>query len=192
MADRRVGLWLVGACGGVGGTTALGLAALARGLTPPTGLVTALPQFAAVPFDPPAAFVVGGHDIRQTSLRRAVAEMHARANVFSAPLLEACGPQLDDWSANVRPGVVFRPDPVTAALADRPDVRRAGTPREAIERIRADLRQFRDAHKLDQVVVANAASTEPPFPVGDEHRSLANLDAALDRAAPPALPTSSL
>ena len=42
---RRVGLWLVGAFGGVGTTITLGLSALARGLTSTTGLVSALPVF---------------------------------------------------------------------------------------------------------------------------------------------------
>src|SRR5947208_2849518 len=82
MAQRRVGLWLIGACGGVGSTTALGLAALARGLTPPTGLVTALPQFAGLDLDAPASFVVGGHDIRRVGLLAAVRELHARSGVF--------------------------------------------------------------------------------------------------------------
>src|SRR6059058_1470181 len=68
MAQRRVGLWLIGACGGVGSTTALGLAALARGLTPTTGLVTALPRFAGLDLDVPSNFVVGGHDIRQATI----------------------------------------------------------------------------------------------------------------------------
>ena len=31
MTKRKTGLWLIGACGGVGGTATLGLAALARG-----------------------------------------------------------------------------------------------------------------------------------------------------------------
>ncbi|HET6575767.1 MAG TPA: inositol-3-phosphate synthase [Fimbriiglobus sp.] len=192
MSERRVGLWLIGAFGGVGSTTALGLAALARGLAAPTGLVTALPRFAAVPLDPPGAFVVGGHDIRQTSLSRGVAELHARSGVFDDRLLTECGPQLDDWSRNVRPGVVYRPNPVIAAMADRPDVRPASSPRAAVEQVQSDLRQFQAEHRLDQLVVVNVASTEPPFEPGDEHRTLAALEAALDRSAPAVLPTSGL
>lgn len=186
MAEPRVGIWFVGAFGGVGGTTALGLAALAGGHADPTGLVTALPQFAGAPLDSPAAFVVGGHDIRQSSFLRAAAELHARSNVFTAPLLTACKPQLDEWSANVRPGVVFRPSPVIAAMADRPDVRPAETARAAIAQIQADLREFRTRHDLSQVVVVNVASTEPPFEPGPEAQSLAKLTAALDRVALPA------
>jgi myo-inositol-1-phosphate synthase len=190
-SSRRVGLWLVGGFGGVGGTTALGLAALGRGLTDTTGLVTALPRFAGVPFDAPAQFVVGGHDIRQSSFGRAAAELHQRSGVFSEALLGACAGQLDAWSANVRPGVVFRPNAVIAALADRPDVRRAETPKQAIDAIQLDLKQFAAAHKLDQVVVANVASTEPPFDATDDHQTLAALNAALARGTA-TLPTSSL
>ncbi len=189
--SRRVGLWLVGAFGGVGGTTAVGLAALARGLTDPTGLVTALPKFAHVPFDSPASFVIGGHDIRQSSFARAAAELHQRSGVFSESLLGAVAGQLDEWSANVRAGVVFKPNPVIAALADRPDVRRAETPRQAIDAIQHDLTAFAAAHKLDQVVVANVASTEPPFDLTDDHRTLAALNAGLARGTT-LLPTSSL
>ncbi|OWK43238.1 inositol-3-phosphate synthase [Fimbriiglobus ruber] len=192
MSERRVGLWLIGACGGVGSTTALGLAAVAKGLASSTGVVTTLPKYAGVPFDAPGAFVVGGHDIRQTTLTRGVAELHARSNVFSDQLLTACGPVLDAWSRNIRPGVVYRPNAVIAALADRTDVRRSATPRAAIDAIRTDLRAFKAEHALDQVVVVNVASTEPPLEVTDEHRSLAALDATLDRTTPSTLPTSSL
>ncbi len=192
MSERRVGLWMIGAFGGVGSTTALGLAALARGLTPPTGLATALPQFAAIPFDAPTAFVVGGHDIRNTTFTRSVAELHSRSNVFADHILTQCTDQLDDWAKNVRAGVVFRPNAVIAALADRPDVRHASTPRIAIDQIQKDLREFQAKHKLDQLLVVNVASTEPPFELRDEHQSFASLEAVLDRTTPAPLPTSSL
>src|SRR4029077_11204549 len=53
MSEQRVGLWLIGACGGVGTTAALGLSALARGLIDGTSLVTALPTFDALDLDRP-------------------------------------------------------------------------------------------------------------------------------------------
>ncbi len=188
---RRVGLWLVGAYGGVGGTTALGLAALARGLHTPVGLVTALPEFAHVPFDAPARFVVGGHDIRDSSFAAAVGELHAASNVIDAPTLQVCREQLEEWTANVRPGVLFRPNEAISALTDRKDVRRAETPLQAVEAIQQDLIEFAGTHRLDQVVVVNAASTEPPFDLTGDHRTLAALQAALKKNTP-ALPTSSL
>ena len=43
MANRRVGIWLIGVFGGVGSTVAMGLSAMSRGLASTTGLVTAGP-----------------------------------------------------------------------------------------------------------------------------------------------------
>jgi myo-inositol-1-phosphate synthase len=192
MAQRRVGLWLIGACGGVGSTTALGLAALARGLTPPTGLVTALPRFAGLDLDAPGHFVIGGHDIRRAGLLSAVRELHDRSNVFDERVIEACAGELEAWTANVRPGVAYRPNAVIAAMADRPDFRPTPTPRAAIEQIQGDLKAFVAAAKLDQLVVVNAASTEPPFEPGDEQDALARLLPALDKPNSTALPTSSI
>ena len=191
MAQRRVGLWIIGACGGVGSTTALGLAALARGVTPDTGLVTALPRFAALDLDEHAAFVVGGHDVRQASLVSAVRDLHRRSGVIDERVIEACAGDLEAWSANIRPGVVYRPNAVLAGMADRPDVRPAATPRAAIDQIQRDLKAFQQSAQLDQLVVVNAASTEPPFEAGDDQLTLARLLPALDRPAP-ALPTSGI
>lgn len=191
MPDRRVGIWLIGAFGGVGTTTAVGLAALAKGLTSTTGLVTELPAFLGADFDAPAAFTVGGHDIRQTTFAAAARELHERSNVFSAPLLTALEATLDTWSKNVRPGVIHHANAAIAAMADRPDVRAAGTPAAAIEQIQSDLRAFHREHRLDQLVIVNVASTEPPFELGDTHGSLAKLRAELARDEA-SLPTSSL
>ena len=192
MASRRVGLWLIGAFGGVGSTVALGLACLARKLSPPTGLVTALPVCDGLDLDGPADFVVGGHDIRQSDFRESVLGLNERSGVFTARQIEACSPELLAWSGNVRPGTVIQSNDTIRALADLPDVQKVRSPREAIDRVQADLRAFQAKHKLDQVVVVNVASTEPPFELADEHRRLETLEAALDRATPPALPASSL
>ena len=189
---RRVGIWLIGACGGVGSTTAFGLAALTRGLTPTTGLVTALPQFAALQLDEPAAFIVGGHDVRKASLLSAVRELHCRSNVFDERTIAACAGDLEAWSANLRPGVAYRPNSTLAAMADRTDLTISSSPKAAIEQVQRDLKAFVASAKLDQLVVVNAASTEPVFDLGEEHESLERLLPALDRAAPTTLPTSSL
>src|SRR2546422_761049 len=138
MSNRRVGIWFIGACGGVAGTVALGLAALKRGLIDSVGLVTGLPFFAGLDLDEPGQFVVGGHDIRRTDYRQAVEELHQRSNLFDRELIEACAPDLDAWSRNVRPGTVFNAGATITGLADLPDVHRAGSPLAAIERIQKD------------------------------------------------------
>src|SRR5262249_14518774 len=152
-----VGLWLVGAFGGVGSTACLGLAAVNRGLIDGTGLVTALPLFEALPLEPLDHFVVGGHDIRRTSFAQAARELHQRSNVFDGPLLEACLPDLDQWSANIRTGTVLNAGDTIVALAELPAAQAAETCCAAIKRIQSDLRDFCDTHRLERVVVANVA-----------------------------------
>jgi myo-inositol-1-phosphate synthase len=191
MNERSVGLWLVGACGGVGTTATLGLAALARGLTDTTSLVTALPLFEDLGLDAPARFVVGGHEIRRASFRQTVRELQQRSNIFEHDLVAACEPDLKAWEANVRPGTVLNAGTTIAAMAELPEAHRADTARAAIQQIQADLREFRERNRLEQVVVVNVTSTEPPYALGDEHTTLAKLNAALDRKSP-VLPASSL
>jgi myo-inositol-1-phosphate synthase len=192
MIRRRVGLWLFGAFGGVGSTAALGLAALARGRTDTTGLTTALPIFDGVDLDPFDTFVVGGHDIRQSTFTDSLGQLHERANVFDVATLEACAPELRAWSTNVRPGSVLGCGETISGLADQSEARRDEPPRDAIRRFQSDLNDFRKREKLDQIVVINVASTEPPHQLGDEHSTLAKLEAALAAQRSDALPASAL
>jgi myo-inositol-1-phosphate synthase len=67
MAKRKVGVWLIGAWGGVATTVVVGLAALRKGLTDTTGLVTSLPPFAGLDLINWDEIVIGGHEIRETS-----------------------------------------------------------------------------------------------------------------------------
>lgn len=175
MNERRVGLWLIGAHGGVGTTIALGLAALKRNLMDTTALVTALPLFHEVDLDQPGQFVLGGHDVRRTSYHQSVRELHQRSNIFDISLIDACQPDLDAWSANVRPGTVLNSGETIAKLANLPEVHRVNDLRTAFERIQTDLREFKETHRLDQVLVLNVASTEPPFELSEVHESLERM-----------------
>ena len=75
MSERRVGIWFVGALGGVASTAALGIAALARGLIDTTSLVTATPLFGRLPLVEFGQLVIGGHDIRRGSYGQSVREL---------------------------------------------------------------------------------------------------------------------
>src|SRR5205823_9605098 len=138
MSNRRVGLWLVGAFGGVGTTAALGVAALARGVTDTTSLVTALPLFDGVDLDDWPQFVVGGHEIRRGGFRQTVRELQERSNIFEPRIADACQGDLEKWEANVRPGTVLNSGPTIARLADLSEAHRFDTARGAIEQIQSD------------------------------------------------------
>jgi myo-inositol-1-phosphate synthase len=154
-------------------------------------MVTALPLFADLDLDPPPAFIVGGHEVRRGGFRRTVREFQERANVFDRDLTDACAPDLERWEANVRPGVALNSSPAVLRLADWPESLRAETTRAGVEQVQTDLRAFKEANSLDQVVVVNVTSTEPPFDAGDLPASPEKLAAALGRKGPN-LPASAI
>jgi myo-inositol-1-phosphate synthase len=191
MSERRVGIWFVGALGGVASTAALGIAALARGLIDTTSLVTATPLFGRLPLVDFDDFVIGGHDIRRGTYAQSVRELHQRAGIFEEHVIEGASADLQQWTANVRPGTVLGAGSAIGKLVDLPEVQRVATPRAAVEHIAADLLEFRKEHGLDALIVANVASTEPPVEIDDRFRSIARFRAALDGQGA-AIPASAL
>jgi myo-inositol-1-phosphate synthase len=189
---RRVGLWLVGAFGGVGTTITLGLASLARGLRPTTGLTTALPLFRGLDLPDPAEFVVGGHEVRAGSFERSAEEFRAGTGVFDRDLIEACRDDLAAATGRVRPGTVLGAGPAIARLADWAEPEPRLTAAQAIDRIAADLAAFAQAERLDHLIVLNVSSTEPPFRTSDVHRDWDALNAALATGGADLLPASAL
>ena len=189
---RRVGLWLVGAFGGVGTTITLGLSALARGLTTTTGLVTALPLFDGLDLAAPGDFVIGGHDIRRGSFAESAEEFRKNSGIFEADWIAACRDELVAASDRVRPGTKLGAGEAIARLGDWEDPRPARTAGEAVDRIAADLAAFVEAERIDHLIVLSVASTEPPFAISDVHRSWDSLNAALADGGPDLLPASSL
>lgn len=161
----KVGVWLVGALGDVATTTVLGARALARGLAPSVGLVTARDLFA----DPALGLVAlgdlvfGGHDVRDDSPADAAREL-AQKGVVPHRLAEDAALQEDlrAFGARVRPGVAFGGTRLVRRLeSDASRERDRLAPAAALKALRADLRAFREANGLDRVVVVAVASTEP-------------------------------
>ena len=64
----KVGIWLMGAQGSLASTVVLGARAIARGLAAGGGLVTELPELAALPLVRLGNLAFGGWDIAPTGL----------------------------------------------------------------------------------------------------------------------------
>ena len=192
MTRHRVGLWLIGAFGGVGTTITLGLAAMARGLADRTGLVSELPNFDGLPLPEPGDFVIGGHDIRQTSFAESAEEFRRHSGVFEAAWIAACHDELAAATARVRPGTHFGAGSAIAKLGHWGDATPPRTARQATDRIAADMAAFVEAEAVDHMIVLNVASTEPPFALGAAHESWDALNAELTDGGPTLLPASSL
>jgi myo-inositol-1-phosphate synthase len=82
MGRCRIGIWFIGAKGGVASTAAVGLVALRKGLVGTTGLVSELPLFAPLDLCDWQDFVLGGHDIRDVRLYDEALRMHTESRAI--------------------------------------------------------------------------------------------------------------
>lgn len=187
----RTGLWLIGAKGGVATTVITGLAALARGATEPHGLVTALSHCAPLDLVGFDEIVIGGHDIRPGHLADEARRMWVESRAITPDVLDAAADSFAAIEQRLRPGTVVAAGDKIRELADPSVANVVETPREAIDRIRADIEAFAANENLRHVVVVNVASTEPPpsRPIPERWSEVAAL---LGDAAACPLPASSL
>lgn len=184
---------MVGAAGGVGGSVALGLAALSRPGADTSGLVTARNEFEPVRLIAPRQIVFGGHEIRSETLTTSVKVLHHESGLFDASLLQDCAPVLRRMQRNIRPGTMIGAGPTVTKLCDRADVPKDTTGASAVRRLAADIQGFRDQHKLTRVVVIHAASSEPTPALHTLPKSdFAELGRLLRASGACPLPTSSI
>jgi myo-inositol-1-phosphate synthase len=182
--DGRTGVWFIGACGAVATLTVVGCRAVARGLQPPTGLLTEGPLFDGLNLPALGDLVFGGHEIRNTDPHCAAHEFAADVGVIDAPLLSLLDDDLRAFSENVRPGFVVNPSSAVSAMARDGRVSRLRSPRKIVEAIQRDLADFQARNDLARVVVVNVSSTEPPGHMPIEYADLAAFDAMLDSKRP--------
>lgn len=190
MADK-IGIWLVGARGGVATTAMVGLIALQKQLTEKHGLVSELPQFRTAGLADWEAFVVGGHEIRATSLLDEADKLLRDSRLLGQELLRQCEPELREIDQRIRPGILFRVGKTISNLADAEMIKSAKTPREMLAELRSDLLEFKEQNGLSRVVVVNVSSTEPTIDPATVPENWADLEQTLDSADCP-LAASSL
>jgi myo-inositol-1-phosphate synthase len=191
MSRSQLGIWLIGAKGGVAATALVGLTAMRRGLVDATGLVTALPPFAQLDLAAWDQFVVGGHEIRDVSLVDEALRLATESHAIERDLVLGVREDLEQIDTCVRPGILYGVGPTIERLASLP-LPRAETPRQAFRRVQHDLSAFVAAYQLAHLVVVNVSSTEPPVDPRRVPPTWAELDAALDDPQRCPLPASSL
>ncbi|MEE2639639.1 MAG: inositol-3-phosphate synthase [Planctomycetota bacterium] len=159
--SKKIGIWLVGARGGVATTAIVGLVALQKKITEPHGLVSELPQFQSSGLADWSTFVVGGHDIRNTQLVEEASKLQSESRLLSPQLLEICNSEFEAIDQRIRPGVLFNVGQTISALADPGMTKSAVTPGEMIDELKSDLEEFKDQNELANVIMINVSSTEP-------------------------------
>jgi len=183
MARRRLGIWIVGAKGGVATTVIVGLVALRKGLAGNEGLVSQLPAFQGIDFPAWKDLVIGGHDIRDVSLYDEAVKFHRDNRVLDESLLAACKADLLKVEKQIVPGTILNVGSTIEKFASDSKVPRSETPRAAIQRIQQDLRTFRETQGVDEVIVVNLASTEPSVEEDLLPPRWKDLDKLLDKPA---------
>ncbi len=192
MVKRKIGVWLIGAWGGVATTVVVGLTALKRGLTSNTALVTTIPPFDKLDLVGWDEIVLGGHEIRETTSAVEAKQLLEKSHVFQPHLLTQIESDLVAFDKNVRPGTLINVGPTISSLAgSRCHSFDGESAQQALARITKDIQDFQTREKLDRVIVVNVSSTEPP--PSDEVLKLSwtELSAKLQQGPGP-LPASSL
>lgn len=191
MPRPRIGIWFIGARGGVATTSIVGLASLQRKLIGPTGLVSELPFFTHLPLAGWADFVVGGHDVRKTTLLE-TAEGLVVDKSLEPEILAGVRRDLIKFDKNIKQGTLLNVGERIKKIADTRLKKKSETPRDAVKRIQSDLKDFVRKQKLEHLIVVNVASTEPPVDERDLPRKWADLDKSLDQPRKCKLGASSL
>jgi len=112
-----------------------------------------VPMSSVVPMLNPTDVVLGGWDISSMPLGAAM----ERAAVLPYDLQRQLRAEMD---ALVPLPSIFEPDFIASNQAERADNVIAGTKRERLEAVRADIRAFKAANGLDKVIVLWTANTE--------------------------------
>src|SRR2546427_8328475 len=158
----KVGVWLVGAQGSLASTVVLGARAIARRLATGGGLVTELPELAALPLVSLADLAFGGWDIAPTGLVARARELATDDGAVAESLVTGLEADLESVEARIRPGFVLG-----GALATRPRGTRGVLPRGeslavAVGRLGDDLDRFRREERLQTGLGANVTAPEAP------------------------------
>ena len=160
MAERKTGLWIIGAWGGVATTAVVGLLNLQKKLVKPIGLTTELPEFSNVDKMPGwDRFVPAGYEIRNCSFGEAADDLINQRALET----QAVAPVRDDLAVldeRILPGFLANSGEVVEKMADRFRSEKL-TPRETISAIQTDLKAFAAQNQLEHIIVVNLMSTEP-------------------------------
>jgi len=123
------------------------------GSDPSTGEDVYCALKSVVPMADPNDLVIGGWDINGANL----AEAMERAQVLEWDLQR----QLIPYMKDVKPlPSIYIPDFIAANQKDRANNVLSGTKKEMMEKVRQDIRDFKEKNKLDKVIVLWSANTE--------------------------------
>ena len=181
MPKRRIGFWILGAHGAVAATTIVGIVALKKKLTAPIGLSSEMKEMSHLDLTKWSEIVIGGHEIRKSNLWDEIQQLHKESNVFDPQVLAKLKTEIQRIDKNIKAGVVTNVGSTIEQMADRAIRQKKQTPREAVNKVKTDLKKFKSDHQLDRVIVLNLTSTEPPVDDSNIPEKWNKLEKMLDK-----------
>jgi myo-inositol-1-phosphate synthase len=182
MSEKKIGAWLIGALGSISTTVIIGAMSMRKGITTSTGMVTASDVFDGLGLTPVECIEFGGTDVRRGSLRDAAHHIAEDAGAIHPLIIDRVMDDLVEIDQNIRTGTARNCgeaiESLAASSALSTECRRSI--RDEIEAVRESLRNFRRQKNLDEVVVVNLASTEPPLHYLPLHEDLKAFERSLD------------
>lgn len=179
MTGKKIGVWMIGALGSISTTVMLGALARRQGRIDSTGMVTETEPFRELGLVPVEALTFGGCDIRSDRLFDAVQARAREVGGVAPSIAQDCKEHLWEIQESISAGLVRNCGEAIRCLADEcTDTGRSV--REEIAEVMACIARFKLGNDLDEVVVVNLASTEPPLGLTPCHEDLAALEECLD------------
>jgi myo-inositol-1-phosphate synthase len=164
VVNEPVGVWMIGALGGIGTTLVVGARAIAAGLASDTGVLTNRPEFDPLALVPLKDLVFGGHEVRVSNFWESACDIARQSRSLDIELLAKLKNDLLDISEALKPGTCVNSGPAIDGIVSNPVTRHDDGLRSIIQRVQSDIRAFRARESVDRVVVVNLASTEPDLP----------------------------
>jgi myo-inositol-1-phosphate synthase len=173
---KKAGVLFIGARGHLSTTVMLGTLAMKKGLCASTGMVTALNAFSNLNLIEPENLVFGGWDIRSDIAPGIIHQILADISPIANGDLDSITNEMDAIATDIFPGTTLNSGEAIAGLVDKKDALKPETIRTEIDRLQYDIDRFREKHDLEQIVVVNLSSTEPPLTNETGTYSLKRLD----------------
>lgn len=187
----KTGLFLVGAAGYISMAVIAGSLALKKGIAKRTGMVTALDAFEGLGLLEPDELVIGGWEIRDFSLRESAMNFLKSMGMPEQELFRQIEEDLAGIEKNIFPGTAAGCGRAIESLASSQCLKDVHLKLQ-IEKLRADINAFKKDNGLDEAIVCNVASTEPPIEKSPAHDTLESLERAIESDSRQAVRASTL
>jgi myo-inositol-1-phosphate synthase len=180
MDGTKVGVWMIGAFGSISATVILGALALRRNLTDTCGMITDVTPFAGLGLAGVQDMEFSGCDIRRGSLIESARRIARDVGGIDQEIVTAMESDLAPIEQEICQGTTRNCGEAIGGISSGSFD--CNTPiRDEIAGVVERLHRFKADKGLDEVVVVNLASTEPPVEPAKCHEDLDALEKCLDQ-----------